>query len=191
MSYLDEDFLKLKRREKYAKYSTLETGIYIKDELVEFEPRDIPELNINASLPKTFVRMPLSIAKIKYPSETRPQMIFTSLDTTVNFTFSVYPQDVPLDQVKRVAEQMKAMLKKVSPANIFYDLQAEVAENRALCWFNYKSYAIDDQIYTIMYLLAAEKGKILHGTFSCRFDSMNEWNRAAIQVIQSVKVMDT
>lgn len=66
MSYLDEDFLKLKRREKYAKYSTLETGIYIKDELVEFEPRDIPELNINASLPKTFVRMPLSIAKIKY-----------------------------------------------------------------------------------------------------------------------------
>ena len=27
MSYLDEDFLKLKRREKYAKYSTLETGI--------------------------------------------------------------------------------------------------------------------------------------------------------------------
>ena len=165
MSYLDEDFLKLKRREKYAKYSTLETGIYIKDELVEFEPRDIPELNINASLPKTFVRMPLSIAKIKYPSETRPQMIFTSLDTTVNFTFSVYPQDVPLDQVKRVAEQMKAMLKKVNPAN--------------------------DQIYTIMYLLAAEKGKILHGTFSCRFDSMNEWNRAAIQVIQSVKVMDT
>ena len=162
MSYLDEDFLKLKRREKYAKYSTLETGIYIKDELVEFEPRDIPELNINASLPKT-----------------------------VNFTFSVYPQDVPLDQVKRVAEQMKAMLKKVNPANIFYDLQAEVAENRALCWFNYKSYAIDDQIYTIMYLLAAEKGKILHGTFSCRFDSMNEWNRAAIQVIQSVKVMDT
>lgn len=191
MSYLDEDFLKLKRREKYAKYSTLETGIYIKDELVEFEPRDIPELNINASLPKTFVRMLLSIAKIKYPSETRPQMIFTSLDTTVNFTFSVYPQDVPLDQVKRVAEQMKAMLKKVNPANIFYDLQAEVAENRALCWFNYKSYAIDDQIYTIMYLLAAEKGKILHGTFSCRFDSMNEWNRAAIQVIQSVKVMDT
>jgi len=109
----------------------------------------------------------------------------------VNFTFSVYPQDVPLDQVKRVAEQMKAMLKKVNPANIFYDLQAEVTENRALCWFNYKSYAIDDQIYTIMYLLAAEKGKILHGTFSCRFDSMNEWNRAAIQVVQSVKVMDT
>ena len=29
MSYLDEDFLKLKRQEKYAKYSTLETGIYI------------------------------------------------------------------------------------------------------------------------------------------------------------------
>ena len=69
--------------------------------------------------------------------------------------------------------------------------KAEVTENRALCWFNYKSYAIDDQIYTIMYLLAAEKGKILHGTFSCRFDSMNEWNRAAIQVVQSVKVMDT
>lgn len=77
--------MKLKRREKYAKYSTLETGIYIKDELVEFEPRDIPELNINASLPKTFVRMPLSIAKIKYPSETRPQMIFTKFGHDCEF----------------------------------------------------------------------------------------------------------
>ena len=132
MSHLDEDFLKLKRREKYAKYSTLETGIYIKDELVEFEPRDIPELNINASLPKTFVRMPLSIAKIKYPSETRPQMIFTSLDTTVNFTFSVYPQDVPLDQVKRVAEQMKAMLKKLIQP-IFSMISKRKLQKTVLC----------------------------------------------------------
>jgi len=190
MAYLDEELLALKRQEKRAKYSTLETGIYIKEELIEFEPRDIPELNINVTLPKTFVRMPASIAKIKYPAETRPQLIFTSLDTTVNFSFSVFPQNVPLDQVKRIAEQMKAMLKKVNPANLFYELKEELSENRALCWFNYKSYAMDDQLYSIMYLLAAEKGKILHGTFSCRFNDMNEWNHAALQVIESVRVMD-
>ena len=48
MSYLDEDFLKLKRREKYAKYSTLETGIYIKDELVEFDYQRLLAENICA-----------------------------------------------------------------------------------------------------------------------------------------------
>ena len=190
MAYLDEEILSYKRQEKRAKYNTLETGIYIKEEVIEFEPRDIPELNINVTLPKSFVRMPDSIAKIKYPAETRPQFIFTSLDTTINFSFGVYSQDVPLNQVKQVAEQMKAMLKKVNPANIFYELQEELTAKRALCWFNYKSYAIDDQLYSIMYLLVAEKGKILHGTFSCRFSDMNEWNHAALQVIHSVKVMD-
>ena len=191
MLYIDKELLTLKRQEKREKYSTLETGIYIKEEVIEFEPRDIPELNINVTLPKPFVRRPTSIAKIKYPAENRPQLIFTSLDTTVNFSFSVFPQNVPLDQVKRIAEQMRAMLKKVNPANIFYELKEERSDNQALCWFNYKSYTIDDQLYSIMYLLVAEKGKILHGTFSCMFSDMNEWNHAALQVIQSVKVMDT
>ena len=193
MAYLDEEFIALKRQEKKAKFSTLETGIYVHEELIQFEQIEIPELRISAVFPKTFVRMPLSIAKIKYPADTRPQIIYTSLDTTVNFTFSVAPQEVPSGQVAKIASQMRAMLKKVNPANIFYDIEEEFGESEhstRLCWFNYKSYAIDDQIYTIMYLAAVKKGTVLHGTFNCRFEDMNEWHHAALQVIKSVSAMD-
>ena len=36
MDYLDEQILELKRQQKKEKYQSLETGFYIRDELLEF-----------------------------------------------------------------------------------------------------------------------------------------------------------
>ena len=37
MDYLDEQILELKRQQKKEKYQSLETGFYIRDELLDFE----------------------------------------------------------------------------------------------------------------------------------------------------------
>lgn len=189
MSYIDEEFNRLRWQEKKEHFRTLETGIYINDELIEFERIDIPELSISVAQPKTFVRMPPSIAQIKYPAVTRPQIIQTSLDTTVNFTFSVYQQNIPSDKIRKNIEQMKQMLKRVNPANTFFDIEDDKAGELTLSWFNYKGFAIDSNIYSIMYLMSLAQGKVLHGTFNCRFKDMNEWHHAALQVIRSIALI--
>ena len=88
--FFDEKILEYRRRARKEKFSSLETGMYIKDELVTFS--EIPLFNdqFTIMLPDSFVDMPSEIAKIKYPSEQRPQIIKTSMDTTINFAFNLF-----------------------------------------------------------------------------------------------------
>ena len=189
MEYLDEQLLALKRQQKREQYHSLETGFYIHNELVEFERVVIEPLLLSIMLPTTFVTMPQSMVKVKYQSENRPQVIKTSLDTRVNFTFSLLPQPVKAGQLSALAKQLKTAVQRVNPANVFYDLKEEQTDEKVpLCWFDYKGYAVDDQIYYMMYVTPWGGNKLLHGTFNCRFKDKDEWKEAAKQAVLSLKI---
>lgn len=68
-------------------------------------------------LPKSFIDLPDSMKKIKYPSEQRPHIIKISLDTSVNFRFSLLP--IRNEQTKDAVKQFKTALKRVNPAYVF------------------------------------------------------------------------
>ena len=189
MEYLDEQLLALKRQQKREQYHSLETGFYIHNELVEFERVVIEPLLLSIMLPTTFVTMPQSMVKVKYQSENRPQVIKTSLDTRVNFTFSLLSQPIRPEQITPLAKQFKTVVQRVSPANVFYDLKEEqTGAEVPLCWFDYKGYAVDEQIYYMMYVTPWGSDKLLHGTFNCRFRDKDEWKEAARQAILSLKM---
>ena len=74
MDFIDEEIIQM--RNKNRKIS-LEEGVLIKGEFIEFEPVKLFDDKLEIMLPKTFVDMPSDLAKIKYPSESRPQIIKT------------------------------------------------------------------------------------------------------------------
>ena len=189
MEYLDEQLLEQKRQMKKEKYHSLETGFYIHDELIEFDRVVIDPLSLSIMLPTTFVTMPQSMVTVKYQSENRPQVIKTSLDTRVNFTFSLIPHQAKPEHVPALAQQLKTTIQRVNPANVFYDLKEEkTAQQVPLCWFDYKGYAVDEQVYYMMYIAPWGNSKMLHGTFNCRFKDKDEWKDAARQAILSLKL---
>lgn len=183
----DKQLLEIKKQKKREEFQSLETGFYINDLLVEFERISIEPILIHMMLPNTFVTMPQSMVKVKYPSENRPQLIKTSLDTTVNFTFNRLPNGVHRDHLEAAADQLQAVIKRTSPANVFFDKKKEKTEDDTpLCWFDYKGYAIDEQIYYMMYILPLKGDRLLHGTFNCKYQHMEEWKEAARQAILSI-----
>lgn len=185
MAYIDEEILKLRQQQKKEKYNSIETGMYIRGEMVEFERQLYFNDKMSVMLPKSFVPMPLSIQKMKYPSEQRPQVIMTSLDITTNFNFSLLPQEMENDQTFNCVEQMKQMIKKLNPAVAFYDMQEIDREKGKLSWFDYKSYTIDEPLYNIMYVTPID-GKVMHGIFNCLYRYKEDWKEAALQVIASI-----
>lgn len=187
MDYFDEQLLEIKKQKKREAFHSLETGFYIKDTLVEFERASLKPIPISLMLPNTFVTMPQSMMKVKYPSDTRPQMIKTSLDTTVNFTFSMLPHLVRHEQLPTVADQLQAVIKRTNPANVFYDNRNENTEDGTpFCWFDYKGYAVDEQVYYMMYVMPLKGNQLLHGTFNCEHRYMEEWKEAVRQVVLSI-----
>lgn len=76
-------------------------------------------------LPEGFVDMPPEMARIKYPSEQRPQEIRMNGDGTVNFTFSLFEAGLEEQQIEDALGQFKSVIRKVNPAFVFYDLAVE------------------------------------------------------------------
>lgn len=182
--FFDEKILEYRRRARKEEYSSLQTGMYIKNELVQFDYVEIFPDKLSIMMPTTFVTLPSNLAKLKYTSEQRPQVIKTSLDTTVNLGISLLNVPVYPEQIKILQGQTKEALKRLNPAFVFYE---EKVENESpLGWLEFKSYGLDGNVYNLMFFAIAD-GKAVHGIFNCVYEDAVEWRDAARQMIYSIK----
>lgn len=184
--YFDTKVIDLRRKEEQAPYDSIETGVYVNNRLIEFETIEIFDQKMSIALPKGMVLMPAKMAKFKYPSEDRPQHIYTNEDGSVNFTFSHFELPIEPEETLLAVEQFKSVIKKVHPANIFYEIKEETIEKTKLSWFDFKGYAVDNQTYNLIYVTPIDK-TVLHGTFNCLFGDAAEWKKAVLPVILSIK----
>ena len=184
--YLDETILEIRRQKDKEENIHIEEGVYIKNEYVEFEEIKLFNESMNILLPKSFIDLPDSMKKIKYPSEQRPQVIKTSLDTSVNFGFSLLPLPIRNEQTKNAVKQFKTVLKRVNPSYVFYDLKEEKIGKKTISWFDFKSYGVDFPMYNIMYIIPI-RNKVMHGIFNCLYKDIDEWKDYAFQVIKTIK----
>lgn len=186
MPYMDTHILEQRQRQKEEKHQTLETGIYIDRKLIEFKLVHLFENTLDIMLPSSFIDMPMAVAKVKYPSEQRPQIIKTSLSGRENFTFNLY--NTPIEDPKRireVSEQFQAVLKQINQSVRISEITAP-EKNKALLMFSYKSVGIDAQIYNLV-CMTSLKGKLLQETFSCLYDFHEQWKTIATEVFLSTK----
>lgn len=183
--FFDEKIVEFRRRARKEKYSTLETGMYINDELVEFKRQKLFHDKLSIMLPMTFVDLPTNLAKIKYTSEQRPQIIKTSLDTTVNLGINMLNVDIQDEQIEPLLEQAKTALKRMNPAMTFYDSKIEKAP-MMLGWFEFKSFGLDSNVYNLMFVTRVD-GKMVQGVFNCIYEDALEWRDAAHQMVNSIR----
>ena len=186
MEYMDEKIIELRHLREKELHASIETGFLIDHKLIEFEPVELFDGKVEIMQPAEFVPMPPHLVRAKYQSENRPQLIRTSLDTEVNFTFSLFPAPLSGEEAAPTARQAADALKKVNPAFQFYDRETEPLGNSQIAWFDYKTYGLDDQLYNIMAVTPIGV-KLFHIGFNCRFRLMNEWKPAVRQVLLSIR----
>ncbi|MDE6950939.1 MAG: hypothetical protein K2P64_08495, partial [Lachnospiraceae bacterium] len=132
----------------------------------------------------SFGDLPPDIVKVKYTSQQRPQVIKTSLDTTVNLGLSMMDIEIYGEQIRTLRNQAQEALKRLNPAFVFYDSKVET-KNVPLGWFEFKSYGLDTDVYNLMFISQIEN-KMLHGIFNCDYDDALEWREAARQMMYSI-----
>lgn len=183
--FFDEKILEYRRRARKEKFSSLETGMYINNELITFSEIQLFNNQVAIMLPDSFVDMPLGIAKIKYPSEQRPQIIKTSMDTTTNFAFNLFNTVIEDGQIADATTQFKNVIARVNPAYVFYHFVVE-GSPKTIGWFDFKSYCVDANVYNLVYLTVIQN-KLLHGMFSCLYKDALEWQDVLPQIIKTIR----
>lgn len=183
MIFLDEDILKKRELIKSRKYTTLEDGYYIQGKIVTFERKELLG-KFSICLPDMMRDMPEPFARIKYPSEFRPDIIFTTLDLSVNMGFSILRNNLQTKEVDQVTDRMMRTIHRANPTFLFY--QIENIEATKAAWFSFRGRSLDSDLYHMM-MITPIGDELVFGVFNCIYQYYQEWKQAVLPMWESVE----
>ncbi len=187
MDYFDEEIIESKKQRRREQYTTLDTGVYVDDELITFSLRDIPETDNEIYIPDQFVDMPVEIKNMKYPSKEAPEWIVTSLDTTVNFCFNVLPISLEADSIRVLGNQFESAIKSINPAIKTKTIDKTKTEyGYDIYGFEYVGFTLDGQSYNQVFVIRF-KNHVIHSVFNCAVNEKEEWTKVADLCIYSIR----
>lgn len=171
---LEDIIIGLKNAYKKGTYGSIQTGVYVKEILYEFEEVKLFDNKASVMLPIVFTDMPEQAAKIKYPNRNRPQVIKSNHDGSIDCCFSILEQPLAEEEIVPMADSIKDVLKKLQPATTFYTESVEKTPTNTFAWFTYQNFCLDGKIFKHMFITNVD-GKMAQGMFSCPFREMELW----------------
>jgi len=191
MEYQDEKLAEIKRKKCVIEHSNIKgNGMYINNQFIKFHQIEILD-SIVMYMPEEFIDMPETVISMKYPSTNRPKVIKTSLTTTTNFCFNLFPEQVTKENAGEYAMQLKEVIKKVNPSFRFLEEHEEVNEQGDVIeMFDFISYGMDEQIYNMMCLIPLHNGT-LQAIFNCLDRESEDWKEAAWKAFLTVEERDS
>jgi len=186
--YNEETILHKRELFQKEKYCTLDKGMYIGGKIEKFKEVLLFDGKVQIMLPVSFGIMPEEYARVKYPSDFRPQILFTKADLSVNIGFTFFEQNASEKELEGMAAHIRNFLKRSNPSIQFYTEQVEYTANCKKVWYDFRTQALDQAIYNIHFLTIIDKG-IMQGIFNCLYRETDDWCYMAEQIIKSVKDM--
>jgi hypothetical protein len=154
---------------------------------IELEKRSILSDRIEILLPKNFTVMSEEMAKIKYPSERRPTLIYTNDETSVNIAFNLLTTKIKDSEITEFKAATKSNLDKAySNANFLKDTII-TNNNKNIGVLELITPALDTKVYNLMFFMELD-GKLLLGSINCTEALMKEWQPIAQEILQSIKI---
>ncbi len=182
----DEVILKKREEIKKQKYVTIENGCYVRGKILKFILKDMFHI-FSLYMPDNMCKMPEELAKIKYPSEYRPDSIYTTLDLSVNIGFNILGDELQIKDVQKVAERMRAAIQRSNSSFQFYEIE-KINKNSG-CYFDFRSHAIDVDIYNMIYLVSIENN-LIQSNFNCLYQQKNDWKKVVKLIWESIEKID-
>ncbi|GJM74477.1 hypothetical protein HMSSN036_66930 [Paenibacillus macerans] len=129
-NFIDEQFLRMIREEELQEQgrvreyrlsipevtrAVLAGELELAEESIEFAVTEVVPGQVALRLPVSFTEMPEAYAKIKYPSERRPKLIYTNDTLTVNVTVNPTENRLFDDEMEVYQAELLKMLKRMQP----------------------------------------------------------------------------
>ncbi|WP_297423986.1 hypothetical protein [Clostridium sp.] len=187
---IDEKILDFMREaeKREAKKDICNGIVNIGDRYYEFEEKCFFGDKLKIYISNNFEDMPLEMRQIKYPSDNRPEVIRSNEEGSIAITLNIIDSPLDEERVEELKNGMMMIIKNTNPANIFFDDGVIEVNSKNIGYFEFKSYAIDDSLYNVMFFLEFEE-KTLMGTFTCLYKDYEEWRDVAFQVINTIRVV--
>ncbi len=178
-----------KNEKKEADERSIYTGIRMCGKWIYFERRLLAEDSISMMVPDNFVPMTKDAVKVKYPSEHRPETILTDETGTVNLLFQYMEGEVDSTTIETFRNQVFGLMKYANPGIKEREVGEIDIEGHRIAYVEFTNNALGGKLYNLMFYISV-KGRPLMGSFNCITKDMKYWQPVAVEMMQSIKIVD-
>lgn len=172
--------------EKYG----IDNGIRILGKWIYFERRFLAGEAVSMMVPEKFSTLSPEIAKIKYPSEQRPETILTDETGTINLMLQYMDGEVENETIETFRNQIFGVMKRVNPGIKEQELGVIEKAEAKIAYVEFSNPAMDGKLYNLMFYLAVKRRPLM-GSFNCRTKDMKYWRKVAFQMVRSIQLVQT
>jgi len=162
-------------------------------DFVQIDEQEVPVIDqrvmdgkISFRMPKLFSIMPAQLASLKYPSERRPNIIYTDESSTINFAFNKTSHSLPDEGVAEFQENMIDVLEQAQPAAQWFDTDVIKINDKTVGFIEVMTPAIDGEIFNLMFFISID-GQALIGTFNCTEEDTETWRPIARAMMKTMQ----
>ena len=154
--------------------------------MVELEYVKIFDNSIKVLLPICSKDVSVDVARLKYPSALRPQIIKCNPEGTVDFTFNQMQQDIPEEYLLVFLNMIRSNMMKQHSGVRFLTKEAEAGEQKNVVWTEYEMPAINGVSYYVMGIVKINQS-IVQAVYNCDTRNKEEWKRIMLRSINSIR----
>lgn len=200
--YMDEEILRVMRDideeddkeqqeeilEKEAAEQNIADGqASIYGQVTQFAYRPLLEGKLSMMVPMDWVDMPLEIAKLKYPYETRPPLILTDETAGFNFVFNHLKQPLEPEAVEQFSKDIKIFVARGTKAKFEEDGVIWLDGKWPVGWFDYTSTGVDVELYNLTCCTSLEHKNLIL-SFNCEASVKKRWKKVALGMLQTLQL---
>ncbi|MEJ9214972.1 hypothetical protein P4S83_10790 [Aneurinibacillus thermoaerophilus] len=201
MEYMDEKIIEMmnnmqeeqnqnarkSRVNKIAQQDMQKTLIKIKGEIIPFEEKNLLENKVKIPLPKTFTIMSPEMASLKYPSERRPELIYTNETASINMAFSHTQNPLNDTDMGAFKNSMVQILRQTQPLARWFEEGIRNVNGKNIGFCEFLAPSFDANIYNLLFFVELE-GRALLCIFNCVEEEMKSWKPIARGIMDSLKI---
>ena len=169
---------------------TIYTGLKIKGQWFDFKERIFLDGKVAMTVPIEFTPMDIATAKIKYPSEQRPQTILTDDTGAINIMFSYMEDPMKNEEAEEVRDTLIGIMCRVNPGIKPRENGMEVISEKNIAYVEYSNPVMDGKLYNLMYFVEVH-GNLLMGCFNCVTRNAKYWKPIFMEMMRSIQILSS
>ncbi|MFD1256054.1 hypothetical protein ACFQ3S_04545 [Mucilaginibacter terrae] len=154
----------------------------------EVESRKILGDSIEILIPKDFGVMTQEMIQVKYPSNSRPTLVYTNAKGTTNIAFNHSANKITALQISMVKEYLLKTFKNMYPSAEWKSEGIKTINNKQVGYMELVTSAIDQKIYNLIFFTELD-GRLLICTFNCLDKQSANWVETAKKIMNSLTIL--
>ena len=168
--------------EKEALAGVLAGSLLVDGTMIEFHREILCKDKVN-----TFKEMDPEMAAIKYPSDQRPNPIFSNDTGSITLGFNYTWSQVEAEEIGTFKDILLQNLQRMQSAITLLEDGVKDVNGQQIGYFEFISPALDSDLYNLMFFMELD-GRALLCALNCLENDLEHWQPIAKGIMESIRI---